>query len=147
MPQLSVELDDNMIDQIRENAKVHNISVSKFISNALDKYMSNQWPEFFEALFGSVQDESFQRQPQIPFQLNAKNKKVTQVKKPEISPDFTIEDIHKIREYDAERRKVIGEEAYWAEVQADSLYIQGKIQEAREKSLSKENDSVGKAVK
>jgi hypothetical protein len=66
MPQLSVELDDNMFDQIRENAKVRNMPVSKFISNTLDEYMSNQWPEGFEALFGSVPDETFQRQPQNP---------------------------------------------------------------------------------
>lgn len=31
---------------------------------------------------------------------NARN-----IPKPEISPDFTIEDIHKIREYNYERRK------------------------------------------
>ena len=54
---------------------------------------------------------------------------------PEISPKFTIEDIHKIREYDNERRKIIGDEAYWAEVRADSLYMQERIKEAREKRL------------
>gem|GEM_PF-2958534 len=54
---------------------------------------------------------------------------------PEISPKFTIEDIHKIREYDNERRKIIGDEAYWAEVRADSLYMQERIKKAREKRL------------
>jgi hypothetical protein len=34
------------------------------------------------------------------------------MKMPEISPNFTVEDIHKIREYDAERRKTIGDEAF-----------------------------------
>jgi hypothetical protein len=65
---------------------------------------------------------------------------------PVISPDFTIEDIHKIREYDAERRKIIGEEAYWAEVRADSLYMQEKIKEAREKRLAQENAGMSKVV-
>jgi hypothetical protein len=46
-----VELDDNMPDQIRENTKTRNVSVSKFITNALDKCMSNQWLEDFEAFF------------------------------------------------------------------------------------------------
>jgi hypothetical protein len=61
-----------MIDQIREKAKAHNIPVSKFVTNALDKYMSNQWPEGFEALFGSVPDATFQRQEEIPFSLDTK---------------------------------------------------------------------------
>lgn len=68
------------------------------------------------------------------------------MKEPEISPEFTIEDIHKIREYDAERRRIIGNEAYWAEVRADSLYMQEKIKEAREKRLAQESDNINKAM-
>ena len=68
------------------------------------------------------------------------------MKAPEISPNFTIEDIHKIREHDAERRRVIGDEAYWAEVRADSLYMQKQIEEARERRLAKENSDIGKAI-
>ena len=61
------------------------------------------------------------------------------MKEPEISTNFTIEDIHKIREFDAERRNIIGDEAYWAEVRADSVYMQEKIEEARERRLAKES--------
>ena len=68
------------------------------------------------------------------------------MREPEISPNFTIEDIHKIREYDAERRRIIGDEAYWAEVRADSLYMQGIIEEAREKRLVQENIGINKAM-
>jgi len=64
----------------------------------------------------------------------------------EISHNFTIEDIHKIREYDVERRKIIGDEAYWAEVHADSLYMQEKIMEAREKRIAEENSKIKKAI-
>ena len=68
MPQLSVYVDDNMLTQIEESAKVSNISVSRLITNALEKYMvPHQWPEGFENLFGSVSDETFQRQYDIPF--------------------------------------------------------------------------------
>lgn len=68
MPQLSINLDDNMLVQVEESAKVSNISVSRLITNALEKYMlSHQWPEGFENLFGSVSDETFQRQSDIPF--------------------------------------------------------------------------------
>mgnify|MGYP000706824299 CR=1 FL=1 len=47
--------------------------------------------------------------------------------KPKISPDFTIEDIHRIREANEERRQAMTKEAYRAEVRADALFIQEKI--------------------
>jgi len=34
------------------------------------------------------------------------------IKKPDISPDFTIEDIHKIREWQYELRKEMGQKKY-----------------------------------
>ena len=46
-----------------------------------------------------------------------------QMNKPKISPDFTIEDIHKIREANEERRQAMTKEAYRAEVRADALFI------------------------
>jgi hypothetical protein len=72
MPQLSVYLDDNTLAQVEENAKVRNISVSNLIANVLEKFVSNQWPEGFENLFGSVSDETFQRQPDNPFSSDVK---------------------------------------------------------------------------
>jgi hypothetical protein len=72
MPQLSVYLDDDMLAQVKENAKTSNISVSKLIAYALEEYMSNQWPEGFDALFGSVSDDTFQRQPCIQFSVDTK---------------------------------------------------------------------------
>ena len=72
MPQLSVYLDDNTLAQVKESAKTSNISMSKLITNALEKYMSNQWPEGFETLFGSVSDETFQRHPDVRFSSDTK---------------------------------------------------------------------------
>jgi len=72
MPQLSVYLDDRTIAQARENARISNLSVSKLITKALDKYMSTQWPDGFETLFGSVSDETFQRQPGVSFSSDVK---------------------------------------------------------------------------
>ena len=68
------------------------------------------------------------------------------MKEPEISPDFTIEDIHKIREYSAEKRRAIGDEAYWAEVHAHSLCMQEKIKEIREKRLAQNTSGIAQAV-
>lgn len=53
-----------------------------------------------------------------------------------ISPDFTIEDIHRIREANEERRQAMTKEAYRAEVRADALFIQEKILKIKEKRLS-----------
>ena len=61
--------------------------------------------------------------------------------KPKISPDFTIEDIHKIREANEERRQAMTKEAYRAEVRADALFIQEKILKIREKHLSQNEKS------
>ena len=55
---------------------------------------------------------------------------------PKISPDFTIEDIHRIREANEERRQAMTKEAYRAEVRADALFIQEKILKIKEKRLS-----------
>ena len=56
--------------------------------------------------------------------------------KPKISPDFTIEDIHRIREANEERRQAMTKEAYRAEVRTDALFIQEKILKIKEKRLS-----------
>ena len=61
--------------------------------------------------------------------------------KPKISPDFTIEDIHRIREANEERRQAMTKEAYRAEVRADALFIQEKILKIREKHLSQNGNS------
>jgi hypothetical protein len=68
------------------------------------------------------------------------------MKELEISPNFTIEDIHKIREYNEEKRMTIGDEAFWAEVEINSLRMQEKIKEVREKRIAKESISMSKAV-
>jgi hypothetical protein len=51
-----------------------------------------------------------------------------------ISPNFTIEDIHKIREYDEERRMSMTKEQFREEVHADSLYMQKRIRELHQKN-------------
>ena len=61
--------------------------------------------------------------------------------KPKISPDFTIEDIHRIREANEERRQAMTKEAYRAEVRADALFIQEKILKIKEKRLSQNGKS------
>jgi hypothetical protein len=68
------------------------------------------------------------------------------MKKPEISPDFTLEDISKIREYNAERYWSIPEEEYWTEVRDSSSRMQKKLEEIRKNRLAQECANVGRAV-
>ena len=75
MSPLSVLLDEEMIAKVEEGARLSNVSVSNFVANALNAYMSDQrraWQEDVRALFGSITDETFQRQPELPFSLDAK---------------------------------------------------------------------------
>ena len=48
-----------------------------------------------------------------------------------VSPDFTMEDIRSIREYRAERRRLIGKEAFDAEIEAKALKVQAEIDALR----------------
>ncbi|GHS94058.1 hypothetical protein AGMMS50276_05890 [Synergistales bacterium] len=57
------------------------------------------------------------------------------MKAPEINPNFTIEDIHKIREYNEERRASMSEEEFSAEIHASAVYAEARIREARERRL------------
>lgn len=54
--------------------------------------------------------------------------------KPILSPDFTIEDIHKIREYNYETTKNMTKEERRAYYKAGSDRMQRRIAELREKS-------------
>ena len=54
------------------------------------------------------------------------------IKKPDISPDFTIEDIHKIREWYYEMYKEMGEKKYMEYVSKRARGLHELIQERRE---------------
>lgn len=51
--------------------------------------------------------------------------------RPDISPDFTIEDIHKIREYNYERRKNMSFEEYKADLKKGAEAGKKRIEEIR----------------
>jgi hypothetical protein len=66
------------------------------------------------------------------------------MKKPEISSDFTLEDIEKIREYAGERFMSMPEEEFRAEMRASSSRMQEKLKEIREKRLTEAGEKQGK---
>jgi len=56
---------------------------------------------------------------------------MTNYEQPHISPDFTINDIHKIREWNAERRKEITEEEASADTSQAAMRMMERIERAR----------------
>jgi len=58
------------------------------------------------------------------------------IKKPDISPDFTIEDIHKIREWHYELRKEMGIKKYMEYVKMGADELEAMIQ-AKKKEMKK----------
>ena len=44
-----------------------------------------------------------------------------------VSPEFTLNDIQNIREYYSARQRAIGDEAFYKELEAEALFVQGQI--------------------
>lgn len=59
MPQLSLYIDEETLSKLEAGAKLNNLSVSKYVTDALRKYFSNNWSDDFKTLFGSIHDDSF----------------------------------------------------------------------------------------
>jgi hypothetical protein len=66
------------------------------------------------------------------------------MKKPEISPNFTLDDIDKIRDYAGERYMSVPEEEFRAEIRASSSRVQEEIKEIRAKRLVEAREKQGK---
>lgn len=53
------------------------------------------------------------------------------IPKPNISPDFTIEDIHKIREWDYQRRKGMSQQEVIDDINSGALEFEKLVEAAR----------------
>jgi len=67
MPQLSLYVSTEILDKIERTSKISGDSISKVASKILSEYYLNSWPYGYEAVFGSIADESFQRHENISF--------------------------------------------------------------------------------
>ena len=59
MPQLSLYIDEATLQRIELGAKIEHLSISKYVVRKLNESMSNAWPENFEDLYGTIDDDSF----------------------------------------------------------------------------------------
>lgn len=67
MPQVSLYIDQEVLDNARRRAKAKNISLSKHVNTVLSNEISSEWPTDYWSLFGSLNDDSFVISADTPF--------------------------------------------------------------------------------
>ncbi len=67
MPQVSLYIDKETFGKIERLARESNTSLSKWVGNNLKKLIKDEYPEDFFGLFGSINDDSFQRPTGLAF--------------------------------------------------------------------------------
>lgn len=67
MPQVSLYIEQDVLDDARRNAHIEKISLSKYVSRTLSERSKTGWPEGYWNLFGALEDETFSRPADIPF--------------------------------------------------------------------------------
>lgn len=72
MPQLSLYLDDDTMDAMREHATAEHLSLSKYASRCIASgNSSSAWPSDFWNLYGSIKDDTFERPVELDPELDA----------------------------------------------------------------------------
>ncbi|MDR3282614.1 MAG: hypothetical protein LBS92_03260 [Candidatus Methanoplasma sp.] len=72
MPQISLYVDEKTLRDIELRANLNNMSVSKFVVNAVNRYVASSWPKYFDSLPGSVSDDTFYPPESIPFSFDVR---------------------------------------------------------------------------
>ena len=72
MPQLSLYIDEETLRKLEIAAKLENLSTSRYVVRKLNETMNSSWPENYEQLFGSIQDESFRVDPLADFSADSR---------------------------------------------------------------------------
>ena len=67
MPQVSLYLDQELLDNARRRADIERISLSKYVAHALSSNTGQSWPKGYWELFGALQDDSFTCPEDLPF--------------------------------------------------------------------------------
>jgi hypothetical protein len=59
MPQLSLYIDKNTLRQLEIAAKFEHLSISKYAVKKLNESMHGKWPDYYENLYGAIDDDTF----------------------------------------------------------------------------------------
>lgn len=71
MPQLSLYLDDETMDRLREDAAREGVSLSRFARMKICEQKSAHWPESFWGTYGALNDETFVLPEKLDFAMDA----------------------------------------------------------------------------
>lgn len=71
MPQLSLYMDEPMMESLRQDASREGKTLSKFVAGVLkDRAENNRWPHGFFNLYGACDDGVLVEPPDEPFDLD-----------------------------------------------------------------------------
>lgn len=59
MPQISLYIDEEKLKKVKQAAKTDNTSISMWVARQIDQALESRYPENFEKLFGSINDDTF----------------------------------------------------------------------------------------
>jgi hypothetical protein len=72
MAQLSLYLDKHTLAKLEKAARREKLSLSKWVRRLITGRVSDEWPEGYSRLFGSVRDRTFVRHAQPSLENDAK---------------------------------------------------------------------------
>ncbi|MDR1704294.1 MAG: hypothetical protein LBS19_06370 [Clostridiales bacterium] len=76
MPQLSLSIDEETFRKIENGAMRSNITVSRYVLNALNEHFTKKWPESFIDSFGSISDGSFKEPGDMSFDMDIQRERL-----------------------------------------------------------------------
>ena len=59
MPKISIDVDKETYNKLKNEADKKKIKVSKYAEEKLSESVHKEWPDYYRNLFGTIKDESF----------------------------------------------------------------------------------------
>ncbi len=66
MPQISLYIDETTLRKVEDAAKKQGTSISKWVADQIREKIEPSYPQGFETLFGSIEDETFKETEEPP---------------------------------------------------------------------------------
>ncbi|MFH1288794.1 MAG: toxin-antitoxin system, antitoxin component [bacterium] len=76
MPQISLYIDQDILDKIEKIADIEHLSISKWVNKKVKNALNNNWPDNYFNLYGSINDNKFIKPKGLLFKNDIKREKV-----------------------------------------------------------------------
>jgi hypothetical protein len=76
MAQLTIYLDDEILEKVKRGAQMEGASVSKWVRRRLEEDFEEEWPAGYFDLLGKLDSTDFKRPSQPPFDKDIKRESV-----------------------------------------------------------------------